>query len=164
MKKIILLIIFTLIFNLKNIGECTVIIQENMENVQDNNKTNIVQLIDNDCIRKYLIEALIHVETNNGQNLFNENENAIGHLQIRPVMIDDINRIIGYEKYSHNDAWNKKKSIEMFWIYQQYYNPKMNLEVAIRIWNGGPTGHQKTATLSYLDKVKFKLKGFNIEC
>jgi len=169
MKKILIMLII-LFFNLKtitsvqNVREISVQKITNKDIVRQNNDEDIVQVVDSDCLRKILIESLIYVETTNGKNLFNEKELAIGHLQIRPVMIDDINRIVGYEKYKHEDAWNKKKSIEMFWIYQNYYNPELNLEIAARIWNGGPAGHQYTATLHYWNKVKNKLNEFNVNC
>ena len=37
-------------------------------------------------------------------------ELAVGILQIRPVMVDEVNRILGYRKYSHCDAADSTKA------------------------------------------------------
>lgn len=100
-----------------------------------------------------MFKSIAYVESKNGIFLNDTTHDAIGIIQIRPVMITEVNRIIGYDKYSLDDRWNHDKSFEIFKIYQDYYNPNYHLEKGIRIWNGGPTGHKKTATLIYLKKV-----------
>lgn len=168
MKKISLIILFSIVFNLKNIGGGTTdnvhyyynhwknkLKNNNVENVHGEN----VRTLNLECF----INAIIFVETR-GSNVHNPKENAIGYLQIRPVMVQDVNRIVGYNKFKHSDAWDKNKSIEMFKIYQDYYNPNWDWEKGARIWNGGPTGDRKQATLVYWEKVNLKLNAENIQC
>ena len=56
-----------------------------------------------------------------------------------------------------SDRYSKEKSIEMFNVYQNRYNPEHNIEKALRIWNGGPRYSIK-GTNGYVRKV---MKVFN---
>ena len=44
-----------------------------------------------------LLLALEKVESNGNEFAYNESEKALGSLQIRPIMVDDYNRIYGTE-------------------------------------------------------------------
>ncbi len=63
-----------------------------------------------------LVDAIIYVESRNNPNAWNKREDACGVLQIRPIMINDVNRILKRNQYTLNDRWNKTKSIEIFYI------------------------------------------------
>lgn len=109
--------------------------------------------------RKEYIEGVIlrcffDVESSFGTNIYNEEENAVGWLQIRPIMVKEVNQIIGYEKYKLSDRWDKEKSVEMFWVYQNQFNPKLDIEKAARLWNGGRSGMNKKSTIQYYYRVK----------
>ena len=79
-----------------------------------------------------------------------------GVLQIAPVLVKDCNNILksrGEKKrYTLSDRFNEKKSREMFVIIQSHYNPKNNVEKAIRLWNGG-VGYKVSSTQRYYNKV-----------
>jgi hypothetical protein len=111
-----------------------------------------------------VLKAIIWVETGNkGKGAYNRNEPlAVGILQEFPIIVRDVNRILGYRKYKLEDRLNPVKAIEMFWIYQKYYNPEMNLEKMCRIWCGGPDGDHQKCTLPYLNLVKTKLYENNL--
>jgi hypothetical protein len=105
------------------------------------------------------IQAIILTETSNGTDRYNPNEvESVGLLQIRPVMIREVNRILGYNKYQLSDRLSDKKSIEIFEVFQNHVNPSGNFEVMCRTWNGGGRGMQKTSTLKYYDRA---LKNLN---
>lgn len=70
-----------------------------------------------------------------------------GHLQITPVYVKEINRLYGTD-YTIEDAFDIDKSIEMFYLMQQFKNPTGNLEQAIYY-------HNKSA--QYLNTVKENL-------
>ena len=55
------------------------------------------------------------------------------------------------------DRFSAKKSKEMFLLFQSFYNPKNDVEHAIRSWNGG-INYTKRATQKYFEKVMSKLK------
>ena len=102
------------------------------------------------------LQAMIQVESGDkGSRAYNPKEpQAVGILQIWPITVRDCNRILGYKKYTLKDRLNDKKSIEMFWVYQKYYNPKLDPYKMARIWCGGPDGHKEDCTLEYLQRVK----------
>lgn len=85
----------------------------------------------------------------------------VGILQISPVVVKECNRINKLKKkqkqYRYNDRYSKEKSIEMFWIIQDFYNPSHNIEKAIRLWNGG-NKYTVKGTEKYYRKVKKELE------
>ena len=111
--------------------------------------------------RTDLVQALIMVESSGLEDAYNEKEDAVGCLQIRRVMVKDVNRILkkqGEEKrFKLKDRWDCDKAVEMFEIYTDYYHPNADDETVARGWNGGPGGHKKPATEKYWNKVKNEL-------
>jgi hypothetical protein len=67
----------------------------------------------------------------------NIRESAIGILQLRPVAIQEANRIVGYNKYFLNDRVDSTKSIEIFFVIQTFWNPSFDAQKAAYIWVGG---------------------------
>lgn len=61
--------------------------------------------------------------------------NDVGYLQITPVIIEDANRILGYEEYCLGDRYDKFRSIEIFDVIQNHYNPEHDKAKALAIWN-----------------------------
>ena len=104
-----------------------------------------------------IMNAIMEVESNNNDSAYRANEDAVGCLQIRKCMVDDVNRILKRRKYdlrfTYNDRWSRDKSIQMFHIYCGYYNLDTAEEIA-RCWNGGPRGINNPATVIYWNKVK----------
>jgi len=107
-----------------------------------------------------IISAIMFVESSYNNLAYNPNEDAVGCLQIRKCMVDDINRILKRQnlpvRYSYNDRWSRNKSIQMFDIYCKYYKLNTAEEIA-RCWNGGPNGMQNEMTVGYWEKVSNKL-------
>ena len=102
--------------------------------------------------RELIINTLIQIESEN--NNIARNGDNIGILQIRPIMVYEVNRILGCNKYKLKDRFNPIKSIEMFKIYTNHHTPDWNLELVARRWNGGYNGELKLSTLNYYLKVK----------
>lgn len=96
-------------------------------------------------------DAVTFVESSNNPKAWNEKEQAAGLYQIRPIVIQDLQER-GY-KFTLQDRWDQKKSKEIFMIYTTIYKATTP-EKRARVWNGGPRGHLKPATLSYWNKVK----------
>ena len=103
-----------------------------------------------------LIDAIIYVESRGDINAHNIKEDAVGCLQIRPIMLREVNRLLGYNKYKLADRWNKEKSIEMFNVIKEHTKNPTNEKLA-RNWNGGWNGYKKQSTLKYWYKVKAQL-------
>jgi len=120
------------------------------------------EIFDNEPGRDFIdiMNAIITVESQGDPKAYAANEDAVGVLQIRRVMVDDVNRILkrkgSFFRYTYNDRWDEYKSYEMFDIFCDYYNLETAEEIA-RGWNGGPRGINKPATLGYWDKVLSEL-------
>ena len=104
-----------------------------------------------------LLNAVMAVESNFDTMAYNSKENAAGVLQIRPIMVREVNRLLGEDKYTLKDRWSKEKSIEMFNVIRSHLKGATDEEIA-RTWNGGYNGHKKQSTLKYWNKVKKQFK------
>jgi hypothetical protein len=110
-----------------------------------------------------LIPALITVESGGDDRAVGDRGNAKGCLQIWPSVIADVNRVYG-TRYTHDDAFVREHAVTICKKYLSLYctpqriGREPSLADAARIWNGGPTGYRKTATLSYWNKVSRHLK------
>ena len=104
-----------------------------------------------------LLSALIFVESSDNDSAYRASEGAVGCLQIRKTIVDDINRILKKQgkskRYTYIDRWSRDKSIQMFNIYCKYYKLKTPEEIA-RCWIGGPRGINNPSTVGYWEKVK----------
>ena len=104
-----------------------------------------------------LLSALMFVESGFDDSAYARGEDAVGVLQIRKTMVDDVNRILKRQKkdyrFTYDDRWSRNKSIQMFDIYVMHYGLSTAEEVA-RCWNGGPRGMDKEATVYYWNKVQ----------
>ena len=109
----------------------------------------------------HLLSAIMHVESSNNDSAYCASEDAVGCLQIRQCMVDDVNRILSrqnvYKRYSYEDRWSRYRSIEMFDIYCKHYKLSSAEEIS-RCWNGGPRGNSKPTTVGYWNKVEKQIK------
>ena len=108
----------------------------------------------------FLLNAIIDVESSNNDSAYNSREDAVGCLQIRKCMVDDVNRILKRQKsdlrFTYDDRWLRSKSTKMFEIYCRHYGLNTAEEIA-RCWNGGPRGMNKPLTANYWRKVQENL-------
>lgn len=95
---------------------------------------------------KKFIEALIYVESGGDPYAVGKTDDA-GILQITPIYVEEVNRILGKNTFTLEDRFNTKRSLEMFDIYQQYYNPDREIEKAIRLHNPGAGSWYKERVL-----------------
>lgn len=119
-----------------------------------------IDLVDSDNQWQPVIDALIQVESNGKSNAVKGA--SVGVLQITPVMVAECNSILKKRKskkrFKLSDRFSKKKSIEMFLLFQSWFNPMHNIEQAIRSWNGG-MHYSVEKTQKYFDKVMSILQG-----
>ena len=92
--------------------------------------------------------ALVWVESKGKWDAMGS-KNDVGVLQITPILVEDCNRIVGYDKYFLADRLDSLKSVEMFNVIQTHYNPQRDYHWALKLWNSG-------APLSYHRKVMDK--------
>ena len=93
-------------------------------------------------------QALIWVESKGDSKAIGSKDD-VGVLQITPILLRDCNRILGYERFTLTDRLDSLKSVAMFNIIQDHYNPQHDYHWALKIWNSG-------APLSYHRKVMDK--------
>lgn len=78
-----------------------------------------------------LVKALIQVESSGRDNAHNISEDAVGCLQIRPIMVREVNRILhkqgGTFRFKLKDRWDRDKSLEMFHVWREYHHPPCTL-------------------------------------
>jgi len=88
-------------------------------------------------------------------------EPSIGVLQIRPIMVREVNRILKLKgtdyRYKLKDRWDREKSIEMFLIWKEFHHSDSNYEEIARSWNGGSKGPKNPRTYNYWKKVENQL-------
>lgn len=95
------------------------------------------------------IEALVWVESKGNCCAVGDKDDT-GVLQIRKPIVDDCNRILGCEMFTYEDRLDSLKSVQMFNVIQDHYNPSHDKHFALKIWNS-------RAPISYHRKVMRKL-------
>lgn len=106
-----------------------------------------------------VVDAIIQVES--GGDMHAQSGSSIGVMQITPVLVLECNNILrsrrSKKRFKLSDRYSVKKSKEMFLLFQSKYNPKNNVERAIRSWNGGIHFSVKR-TQRYFEKVMAAMK------
>lgn len=105
--------------------ETPIVGDETPEAVQDTVETRLERLA----------EAFAYVESRNNPNLVNTAEDAVGWLQIRPIMIAEANRISGVDMFWLEDRETKSGSFIIFAKIMEAKNPTLDIRKACRIWN-----------------------------
>lgn len=96
-----------------------------------------------------LAHAFAVVESSDNPKAINRKENAVGLLQIRPIMIRQANMIVGEELYELSDREDSLVSLGIFHTVMSELNPELDVDKAIDIWN-------PNATQSYRNLIKAK--------
>ena len=111
-----------------------------------------------------LVTALIYVESRGIDSAIGDRhlgEPSVGVLQIRPIMVREVNRICKKkglkERFILKDRFDREKSIHMFMIWKEYYHKDNNFEAIARSWNGGPRWRKIKRTEHYWAKVEKQL-------
>ena len=93
------------------------------------------------------ILTLAIMKTESEFNIKAIGNNSFGVLQITPIYVKECNRLIGEDIYTIDDAFDLAKSLDMFSIIQDKYNPSKDIMRAIELHN--PNGK----SIGYPDKV-----------
>lgn len=125
MRNLIYLILCVLLCNV-----CTLDCKAN-----DANHAKKIEQIKANHDYSALISAIIAVESEGNEKAVSANGQCCGVLQITPILVKEVNNILGYEKYTLQDRFNKEKSIEMFYIMQHRHNASHDMRKAISLWN-----------------------------
>ena len=158
MKKVLLLGLLPLFINSGNIETLEICYEETIIEIKPKNIQPIIT--DGD-----LLNALIFIESRGNDSAIGDRHlvgnEAVGALQIRPIMVREVNRILKIQKsdkrFKLKDRFERDKSIEMFYIWKNYHHKDSEPEVIARNWNGGPKGYKVNRTVKYWNKVEKQL-------
>jgi hypothetical protein len=98
-----------------------------------------------------LLSALIQVESN-GNDHARGKHGELGALQIKSIMVRDINRIMGTD-YSHAQVTNRAVSIFIAESYFAHYGKHLSDESLARLWQSGPKGLRRSSSRAYGRRV-----------
>ena len=102
-----------------------------------------------------LLSALIQIESG-GNDLAKGRHGELGALQIKPILVRDVNRIMG-TSYTHQQVTNRATAIFIANAYLSHYGRNLSDESLARLWQGGPKGLRKPSTRAYARRVMRKL-------
>lgn len=113
-----------------------------------------------------LFLAIVMVESHGDPCAIGDHGLAYGPAQIRQAALTEYNTWAG-SNHKLQDCMDLELSRQVFLFYTAKYctaqrlGRKPTLQDAARIWNGGPAGWKKPATIKYWRKVNIKLRGSN---
>ena len=90
-----------------------------------------------------LAHAFALVESGDNPHAINHKENAVGLLQIRPIMVRQANQIVGEDIYTLADRHDSLTSIAIFHTVMAELNPSLDIDRAINIWNPNCNNHYR---------------------
>ena len=160
MKKVLLISLLPVFISSSNIENLQVCYEETIIEI----KPKTIQLSSPTTAK--LIDAIIFVESRGNDSAIGDRHlvgnEAVGALQIRPIMVREVNRILKLQgktlRFKLKDRFDRQKSIHMFMVWKDWHHPNENIEKITRNWNGGPHGHTYKRTLPYWVKIQKQLK------
>ena len=90
-----------------------------------------------------LFAAIVAVESGGNANAVGDNGLAVGIAQIQPVMIHDVNRILGREVFTLDDRTSPQLSRLVFDTFARHYGAGRSAEWIAKSWVGGPTWERR---------------------
>ena len=163
MKKVILLLVTPLFISTQSLEvteSCYEDIQVEQTIIELKPKDVQVVVSEHD-----LVSALILVESRGNDSAIGDRHivggEAVGALQIRPIMVREVNRILKIQKsdkrFKLKDRFDREKTLEMFTIWKNFHHKDSDFEKIARNWNGGPRGYSNPRTEKYWAKVQKEL-------
>jgi soluble lytic murein transglycosylase-like protein len=103
-----------------------------------------------------LLSALIQVESG-GNDHARGRHGELGALQIKPILVRDVNRIMGTH-YAHAQVTNRTIATFIAQSYLAHYGRNLSDESLARLWQGGPKGPKLSSTRAYGKRVMRELE------
>jgi len=158
MKKVILFGFMPLFMGMNTTQELEVCYEETTIKIKP-------KTINPPVLQDNLIRAIIMVESNGNDSAIGDKHlvgnEAIGALQIRPIMVREVNRILKIQgktnRFKLKDRFDRQQSIRMFMVWKNFHHKDSNNEVIARNWNGGPKGYKIKRTEKYWNKIEKQL-------
>jgi len=112
----------------------------------------------------------VNIESHGDIKAYNSSEDAKGLVQIRPIMVREVNRIIrvwriaGVRDYVHDDAYNPILAREMFDLFILYHCPKGTIEQQYHSWNTGIQTMDAETKFMLIEGLNCRIKETNRQC
>ena len=103
-----------------------------------------------------LLSALIQIESA-GNDLALGRHGELGALQIKPILVRDVNRIMG-TSYAHAQVTNRATATFIAHAYLSHYGRNLSDESLARIWQGGPKALKRSSSRAYGRRVMRELQ------
>ena len=98
--------------------------------------------------------AILEHESYFGKYLVNQNDTASkGLFQMREIYVREVNKICGYNKFKPEDRFDFKKSVAMFFIFNNYHYPNWDYKTISIVHACGHYTENKKA-LEYWDAIQ----------
>jgi soluble lytic murein transglycosylase-like protein len=120
------------------------------------NKSNENYPKPNQIMHPLLLSALIQVESG-GNDHAKGRHGELGALQIKPILVRDVNRIMGTH-YTHAQVTNRATATFIANAYLNHYGRNLSDESLARLWQGGPKGLRRSSTRAYGKRVMRELE------
>ena len=119
-------------------------------------RASVQRANENKIMHPLLLSALIQIESA-GNDLARGKHGELGALQIKPIMVRDVNRLMG-TSYTHAQVTNRATSIFIANAYLSHYGRNLSDESLARIWQGGPKALKRSSSRAYGRRVMRKLQ------
>lgn len=149
MKKLIMLLMLIIV------SSCEI---NSYQPINDKEETDVLkqEIKEEPSEWDIFVEALIQVESEGKADAVGKT-NDVGILQITPIYVKDVNRILGEEKYDLSCRTDTEKSLEMFEILQSHYNPKKDIDKAIKLHNPRAGQSYRIKIMNQMEFIKSNL-------
>ena len=97
--------------------------------------------------------ALIEVESENDAQAVGKADDA-GILQITPIFLQEANRVQGERVYELDDRFSIQRSLEMFYDINNFHNPDLDIDKAIKIHNPKASSYYKRKILKKIKEIE----------
>lgn len=123
--------------------------------VQNEERTNVIkkEIKEEPSEWDIFVEALIQVESGGKADAVGKT-NDVGILQITPIYVKDVNRILGEERYDLSCRTDTEKSLEMFEILQGHYNHSKSIDKAIKLHNPKAPQSYRIKIMNQMEIIK----------
>ena len=106
-----------------------------------------------------LILILITIESGGDNAAIGDNGQAVGCLQIHPIMVREVNRILGRKVYTLKDRYSRRRSIEMATVFltrqrNTYFKSFQKYPDYQTLGSGWNTGSIRKQNQKYRLKIK----------
>jgi soluble lytic murein transglycosylase-like protein len=119
-------------------------------------RASVQRVNENKNMHPLLLSALIQIESH-GNDLARGKHGELGALQIKPIMVRDVNRLMGAH-YAHAQVTNRATATFIANAYLSHYGRNLSDESLARIWQGGPKAIKRSSSRAYGRRVMRELE------